>query len=87
MTKLSKEVKDAIMDMLKARVDRANKGCLSTYKVNIRTPRILHDNKIIIEGKYIYQNGSLIYEIEERYSTSKSNGTYKMLTPKLKDIT
>lgn len=86
MEKISKEIKDAIMDMLKARVDRANKGCLSTYKVSNRTPRILHDNRIVIEGKYVYKNGTLLYEIEDRYSTGKSNGAYKMLTPKLKEV-
>lgn len=83
---MNKQIKDAIMDMLKARIDRENYGMLSNYRISPSSPLILKNNGIVIDGNFVYQNGKPIFKIIDRYAAKKTNGMYKKLKPELKEV-
>ncbi len=85
---ITKEIKDAVMDVLKGRIDRENYGMLSNYRCNPRNHFLLHQKKITMSSTLcvhdeIYQDGKVIGEITYRYAEKKRNGMYKMLKPSI----
>ena len=83
---ITKQIKDAVLDLVMSRIDCKNYGMLSNYRLNCRTNEVLHDNNIKVTGKLcttdeVTQNGNLIAKIKYRYASRKINGMYKMLIP------
>lgn len=77
---ITKEIKKAILDILKGGVDRGNYGMCSTYHVNPNSCIICDRNNIRVTGKQIIQNGVIIATIKRRYAARKCKGMYKELT-------
>lgn len=85
---INKEIKNAVADVLKERIDMANYGMLSNYRASMSSRRILADNGIKITSLLsttdeIRQNGAPIAKITYHYALHKINGMYKMLKPKV----
>lgn len=81
-----KTIKSAVMDALKERIAYSNDGMLSTYKMSDRSRSVLHDNKIKIDDKTVMQDGKPMYKINRRFSSRKTKGCYRELTPTLEYI-
>lgn len=73
-------IKNAIMDYLKARIERNNKGMLSTYNVKNSSIRVMHDNDLSIDKdmKYILKNDEPYIKIIRKWGKGG-----KELLPKL----
>ncbi len=81
-----KTIKAAVMDALKERIAYSNDGMLSTYKMSDRSRSVLHDNKIKIDDKTVTQAGKPMFKINRRFSSRKTKGCYRELTPTLEYI-
>ncbi len=81
-----KTIKAAVMDALKERIAYSNDGMLSTYKMSDRSRSVLHDNKIKIDDKAVTQDGKPMFKINRRFSSRKTKGCYRELTPTLEYI-
>ena len=81
-----KQIKDAVMDTLKARIAYANDGMRSTVKASEHSHKVMAQHKIKIEGNTVTQNGEPIFAIHRRYSAKKTQGCYRELTPTLEYI-
>lgn len=86
LTADEKQIKDAVMDALKARIAYANDGMMSTVKVSEQSHKIMAQNKVRIEGNTVTQNGEPLFAIHRRYSAKKTQGCYRELTPTLEYI-
>lgn len=81
-----KTIKAAVMDALKERIAYSNDGMLSTYKMSEQSYRVLWDNKIKIDDKTVTQDGKPMFKINRRFSSRKTKGCYRELTPTLEYI-
>lgn len=81
-----KAIRDAIMDVLKMRIDRGNYGMLSRYEASNANRRILQENHIQINNNTVTQDGIPIYHVKRRYATRKTNGFHRELTPTLEAL-
>ena len=86
LTPEEKQIKDAVMDTLKARIAYANDGMRSTVKASEQSHKVLAQHKIKIEGNTVTQNGEPMFAIHRRYSAKKTQGCYRELTPTLEYI-
>lgn len=86
LTPEEKQIKDAVMDTLKARIAYANDGMRSTVKASEQSHKIMAQHKIKIEGNTVTQNGEPMFAIHRRYSERKTQGCYRELTPTLEYI-
>ena len=86
LTPEEKQIKDAVMDTLKARIAYANDGMRSTVKASEHSHKVMAQHKIKIEGNTVTQNGEPIFAIHRRYSAKKTQGCYRELTPTLEYI-
>lgn len=86
MVIISKQIKEAVLDILKERVDKNNNNGLAiNYKANPASSRILYNNGVVIDNGYVYQCGKPIFYIKANFSSTitNKNGSPKMLTPTL----
>lgn len=86
--KITKQIKDAILDLVMSRIDRENYGMLSNYYMDSRTLSILEENNIKVSRKLcitdeVTQDGNIIAKINYRYSSRKIGCLYKMLKPQI----
>lgn len=86
LTPEEKQIKDAVMDTLKARIAYANDGMRSTVKASEHSHKVMAQHKIKIEGNTVTQNGEPMFAIHRRYSAKKTQGCYRELTPTLEYI-
>lgn len=86
LTPEEKQIKDAVMDTLKARISYANDGMRSTVKASEHSHKVMAWHKIKIEGNMVTQNGEPMFAIHHRYSAKKTQGCYRELTPTLEYI-
>lgn len=86
LTPEEKQIKDAVMDTLKARIAYANDGMRSTVKSSEQSHKVMAQHKIRIEGNTVTQNGEPMFAIHRRYSAKKTQGCYRELTPTLEYI-
>lgn len=86
LTPEEKQIKDAVMDTLKARIAYANDGMRSTVKASEQSHKIMAQHKIKIDGNTVTQNGEPMFAIHRRYSERKTQGCYRELTPTLEYI-
>ena len=86
LTPDEKQIKNAVMDTLKARIAYANDGMRSTVKASEQSHRIMAQNKVKIEGNTVTQNGEPMFAVHRRYSAKKTQGCYRELTPTLEYI-
>lgn len=85
---ITKQIKDAVMDVVMMRIDHANYGMLSGYRMPYASANVLERNKIRITSRLcttdeVVQDGNVIAKITYRYATRKVNGMYKMLKPQI----
>ena len=84
---ITKEIKDAVNDILSTRIDAANYGMLSTKRTKISSINVLLKNNIKITQKMcnddILKDGEVIGKVNYRYASTKRNGMYKMLKPQV----
>ena len=86
LTPEEKTIRDAVMDTLKARIDYANDGMMSTVKASEQSHKTMAQNKVKIEGNTVTQNGEPMFAIHRRYSAKKTQGCYRELIPTLEYI-
>lgn len=86
LTTEEKQIKDAVMDKLKAQIAQNNDGMLATYRASDHSFKVMLQNGIRIEGNTVTQNGEPLFAIHRRYSTKKTQGCYRELTPTLEYI-
>ena len=86
LTSDEKQIKDAVMDTLKARIAYANDGMRSTVKASVQSQKIMAQNSVRIEGNTVTQNGEPLFAIHRRYSAKKTQGCYRELTPTLEYV-
>jgi len=86
LTPEEKQIKDAVMDTLKARIAYANDGMRSTVKDSEQSHKILAQHKIKIDSNTVTQNGEPMFAIHRRYSARKTQGCYRELAPTLEYI-
>jgi len=80
---MNKQLKEALYDILKMRVENNNYGMLAKHTPSNKSYRVIYENHITFKGDTILQNGEPIFEILPRISRSKSGGMYKELLPSL----
>lgn len=90
--RVTKQIKEAITDMVCYYIDNANYGMMSNYRLNRRNSDILEENGIAITRKLcatdeVRQDGKVIATITHRYASRKVNGMYKMLKPQITYLT
>ena len=86
LTSDEKQIRDAVMDTLKARIAYANDGMRSTVKASVQSQKIMAQNSVRIEGNTVTQNGEPLFAIHRRYSAKKTQGCYRELTPTLEYV-
>lgn len=86
LTPEEKQIRDAVMDTLKARIAYANDGMRSTVKASEQSHKVMAQHKIKIDGNTVTQNGEPMFAIHRRYSAKKTQGCYRELTPTLEYI-
>ena len=85
---VTKEIKEAISEVLRQRIDRENYGMLSSCRISLRHSYLLHQNGIKITSKLcttdeVLQGEKVIAKITYKYAAHKRNGMYKMLKPQV----
>lgn len=85
---VTKEIKEAISEVLKLRIDRENFGMLSSCRIAPKHSYLLHQKGITITSKLcttdeVLQGDNVIAKITYRYAAHKRNGMYKMLKPQV----
>lgn len=78
---MEKELKKAILDIIKGGVNRRNYQMCSTYHINHNSIIICDRNNIHFTENQILQDGVVIATIKKRYAARKCKGMYKELTP------
>ena len=86
LTPEEKQIRDAVMDTLKAQIAHNNDGMLSTYRSSEQSFRVMARNGVKIEGNTVTQNGEPLFAIHRRHSAKKTKGCYRELTPTLEYI-
>lgn len=86
LTTEEKQIKDAVMDRIKAQIAQNNDGMLATYRASDHSFKVMLQNGIRIEGNTVTQNGEPLFAIHRRHSTKKTQGCYRELTPTLEYI-
>lgn len=86
LTADEKEIKNAVMDVLKERIAYANDGTLSTYKANNHSHAVMNRYNVKIEDKTVTRDGKPLFDIERRYASKKTKGCYRELNPVLKYV-
>lgn len=81
-----KEIRNAILDVLKERIDKNNYGLLSRYNANVNSKKLLNSEHIKIAGDSVLKDGKEIFRINRKYSTRKRDGLYKELVPTLESV-
>ena len=82
----NKEIKTAILEILKSRINRENNGIFVHNNNTFRHMQTLRNNNIIINDYTVTQNDVIIYKIKRQYASRKINGMYKELMPKLEAV-
>lgn len=85
---VTKEIKEAISEMLKERIDKENYGMLSTCRISPRHSFLLRQKGIKITSRLcttdeVLQGEKVIAKITYKYASQKRNGMYKMLKPQV----
>lgn len=85
---VTKEIKEAISEVLKMRIDMENYGMLSSCRIAPRHSYLLHQKGIKITSRLctddeVLQGGKVIARITYRYASQKKNGMYRMLKPQV----
>ncbi len=85
---VTKEIKEAISEVLKLRIDRENFGMLSSCRIAPKHSYLLHQKGITITSKLcttdeVMQGDKVLAKITYRYAAHKRNGMYKMLKPQV----
>ena len=83
LTPEEKQIKDAVMDKLKAQIAQSNDGMLATYRASAQSFKVMLQHGVRIEGNTVTQNGEPLFAIHRRHSTRKTQGCYRELTPTL----
>ena len=78
---MNKQIKDAILDVVKGAVDARNYGMLSTYRTRFDSHKILRREGIKVGEYKITKGDTVIANIHHRYASRKVNGMYKELNP------
>lgn len=86
LTTEEKQIKDAVMDRLKAQIAQNNDGMLATYRASDHSFKVMLQYGVRIEGNTVTQNGEPLFAIHRRHSTKKTQGCYRELTPSLEYI-
>lgn len=86
LTPEEKQIKDAVMDKLKAQIAQSNDGMLATYRASAQSFKVMLQHGVRIEGNTVTQNGEPLFAIHRRHSTRKTQGCYRELTPTLEYI-
>ena len=86
LTPEEKQIKDAVMDKLKAQIAHSNDGMLATHRASDHSFKIMLQYGVRIEGNTVTQNGEPLFAIHRRHSTRKTQGCYRELTPTLEYI-
>lgn len=85
---VTKEIKEAISEVLRLRIDRENYGMLSSCRIAPKHTFLLHQKGITISSRLcttdeVMHDGKVIAKITYRYAAHKRNGMYKMLKPQV----
>lgn len=88
MNRITKQIKDAVLDLLMSRIGYENYGMSSNYRMSRQSERILEQNGIRVTSKLcapdtVTQNGETVATVNYRYSARRINGRYKMLKPQI----
>lgn len=86
LTTEEKQIKDAVMDKLKAQIAHNNDGMLASYRASDRSFKVMLQYGVKIEGNTVTQNGEPLFAIHRRHSAKKTKGCYRELTPTLEYI-
>lgn len=86
LTADEKEIKNAVMDVLKERIAYANDGMLSKYKADNHSHITMSRYNVKIEDNTVTKDGKPLFEIQRRYASKKTKGCYRELNPVLKYV-
>lgn len=86
LTPEEKQIRDAVMDTLKAQIAHNNDGMLSTYRSSEQSFRVMARKGVRIEGNTVTQNGEPLFTIHRRHSAKKTQGCFRELTPTLEYV-
>lgn len=86
LTPDEKEIKDAVMDVLKGKIAVANDGMMSTYKVKNQSHIVMNRYNVEIKNNTVTRDGKPMFEIQRRYAEKKTKGCYRELNPILKYV-
>lgn len=86
LTSEEKKIKDAVMDRLKGQISHNNDGMLSTYRCSDQSIKVMRELGVSITGNTVTQHGEPLFAIHRRYSSRKTQGCYRELTPTLEYI-
>lgn len=87
LTADEKEIKDAVMDILKGRIDYENNGMLSTYRASDKSFQILNRYNVHIQkDDTVTRDDRPLFKVHHRYSQKKTNGCYHKLNPTLEYV-
>ena len=78
------KIKNAVLDIVKGRIERVNYGMCSKHIIRSSSLAIcesdnIHKTDSLCYKDTITRNGIIIGEIRYRYAAHKRNGMYKML--------
>lgn len=80
---IDKNIKDAVMRVLNARIDNSNYGMLSTARVSFGDEVLLKRAGLRVFDNRIEKDGTEVAKVHRRYAAHKRNGMYKELKPKV----
>lgn len=88
MKQITKQIKDAILDLLMSRIDHANYGVFSNYRISRQSEDILEFYRIRVTSELctadtVTLNGETVATVNYRYAARKINGMCKMLKPQI----
>lgn len=86
LTSTEKEIKEAVMDVLKSRIAHENDGMLARYSASDHSHIVMARNGVKIEGNTVTQNGEPLFQIHRKYSAHKTQGCYRQLNPTLEYV-
>lgn len=86
LTSTEKEIKEAVMDVLKSRIAHENDGMLARYSASDHSHIVMARNGVKIEGNTVTQNGEPLFQIHRKYSAHKTRGCYRQLNPTLEYV-
>lgn len=86
LTSTEKEIKEAVMDVLKSRIAHENDGMLARYSASDHSHLVMARNGVKIEGNTVTQNGEPLFQIHRKYSAHKTRGCYRQLNPTLEYV-